>query len=74
MRIQHHLSRTIVEEINDHVANHSLSIISLNISDEGIIKSYFIEPFTAEYESVEYHDRPLLVRVQNDEILFSEIG
>lgn len=73
MAIFRHLSRLIIEENNDGVFDHSLSIISLDMSSDGEVKSYTITPFSKETESVIYHDSALCVRIENGKILFDEV-
>lgn len=74
MAIFRHLSRLIIEENNDGVFDHSLSIISLDVSSDGEVKTYAITPFAEETESVIYHDSALYVRTENGKILFGEVG
>lgn len=72
MRIERYMSRCVLENCEENVVEHALSIVELTITND-VIKSYKIYPFERESESVEYCDNTLLVKTSGGIISFHEI-
>ncbi len=72
MRIERYMSRCVLENCEENIVEHALSIVELTIIND-IIKSYKIYPFKRESESVEYSDNTLMVKTSGGIISFHEI-
>lgn len=68
MKIERHLSRLVVEDRCGKVSRHTMSILSIQITD-GVINGYEIELYEREKEAVTYHDRPLLITTSDDGLI-----
>ena len=72
MRTERYLSRRVLENCEENVVEHALSIVELTIIGD-VIKSYKIYPFERESEGVEYCDNTLFVKTSGGIISFHEI-